>query len=157
MPFIAGDVWSLFLTGNFGTGKSCFASAMFYWRMAHFVDPGATSCVLRGMWRDCDTLFTRTMKNFDHWNAISDQMQRTEFLVLDDLGSTRITPYVHDCLMEILMARHRNSKKTILTTNMTLPELAEQLDGRIESRLKEGVIIETGSTDLRNSHTERNE
>ncbi len=132
--------WSLLLTGGVGTGKSCFATAIFQF---------AAQAGIRGLWHNFSQLSTKTMMDFARWPGIKSQMERWKFLVIDDMAATRMTPWVLDQFEAVILERKRNNLPTVITTNLTQYDIEKQIDPRISSRLKGGVILNTGSKDFR--------
>jgi DNA replication protein DnaC len=65
--------------------------------------------------------------------------QRAKLLILDDIGAGYVKEesqrWYEDILWRIL--NERNDKKTLVTTNLTPPELQARIGGRAWSRLKE--------------------
>jgi DNA replication protein DnaC len=68
---------------------------------------------------------------------IIDAIVDVDLLVLDDLGAEAPTGWVHDRLYQIVNRRYEESHPTIITTNLSLDELGEQVGQRITSRLCE--------------------
>ena len=132
--------WSLLLTGGVGTGKSCFATAIFQF---------AAQAGIRGLWHDFSKLSTQAMMDFGRWPGIKSQMERWPFLVVDDMAATRMTPWVLDQFEAVILERKRNNLPTLITTNLTESDIEKQIDPRISSRLRGGVILNTGNKDLR--------
>ena len=132
--------WSLLLTGGVGTGKSCFATAIFQF---------AAQAGIRGLWHDFSKLSTQAMMDFARWPGIKSQMERWPFLVVDDVASTRMTPWILEQFEAIILARKRNNLPTIITTNLTVSDIGSQIDPRISSRLVDGVVLQAGKNDLR--------
>jgi len=56
-------------------------------------------------------------------------------VVLDDLGGTRVTPMVRDALTLIVDRCERRGQPLVVTTNLTVAEIGEQIDERLASRL----------------------
>ena len=56
-------------------------------------------------------------------------------LVLDDIAIERPTGFVLEAIQSIVDTRFRHKMKMIITSNLSLEELAEKLDDRIASRL----------------------
>ena len=56
-------------------------------------------------------------------------------LVLDDLGVEKTSEWSMQTLYTLVDRRYRDEMKTIITSNMTLDELAERVDDRIASRI----------------------
>jgi len=78
---------------------------------------------------------------------------KTPLLILDDVGSEKISDWTRMCLYQLVDTRYREVLQTIVTTNLNLRELSEQLDDRIVSRFHEmGMIIELDGKDFR-THT----
>ena len=72
-----------------------------------------------------------------------------EVLVLDDLGAEKESEFVIVTLYLIIDRRNRYGRKTIITTNLSLPEIEEKLGARIASRLSEMKIIKINMPDYR--------
>jgi hypothetical protein len=71
-------------------------------------------------------------------------------LVLDDLGAEKSTEWSINILYIIIDRRYRDEKKTIITSNLSLDELADKLDDRIASRIA-GMctVVPMGGADRR--------
>lgn len=85
-------------------------------------------------------------------NEIMDIVKTTEFLVLDDLGTEKVTDWVREQFYMIINARYENMLQTVITTNCTFKELEaeDKLGKRIVSRIIEmtdGVLF--GGQDYR--------
>jgi DNA replication protein DnaC len=129
----AGDLWSLFLAGSPGTRKSSVAAAICYAAGAgYFATPEKSIAMIREF---CDW-----------WIA---QAKTCPLIVFDDLGSYRATPHVHDTLLSILANRYDNFRKTIVTSNASLKDIAHWLDPRLADRLREGLVLESGTVSRR--------
>ena len=59
----------------------------------------------------------------------------TVILMLDDLGTEKPSEWVLQTLYLIIDRRYRNMKKTIISSNYTLDQIARRLDDRISSRI----------------------
>lgn len=71
------------------------------------------------------------------------------FLVLDDLGSEKLSEWSRSILSALINKRHIECKQTIVTTNLTHEQLAKY-DDRIASRLCEmGEVYDLGEKDWR--------
>jgi len=71
------------------------------------------------------------------------------FLVLDDLGAGSFSDYERRILLDLLNRRGTERRKTIVTSNLELAELEENLDERIASRLSAFDRIRTTGKDRR--------
>lgn len=58
-----------------------------------------------------------------------------EVLMLDDLGAEKPTEWVLQTMYLIIDRRYRNMKKTIVSSNYDLSQIAKRLDDRISSRI----------------------
>ena len=131
----ASNLWSLYLTGVVGTRKSSFAAAILHGAgRGYFATPEKTVEKIRG---------------FCKWWI--DQAKTCSLLVVDDLGSYRATPHVHDTLLAILATRYDNFRKTIITSNASLDEIEQWLDARLADRLREGLAMFSGKASKRES------
>ena len=144
-PFLRGENWSVYLTGAVGTGKTCLAAAILRHArqcgLAHFaggygafVDPAA---------------FARWSRDFETGQRHVDAWHNHDCLLIDDIGSLRSTPHLTEQFLMLFSTRYNRRRPTIVTSNLTLPQLGQALDARIASRLQEGIIIDLGDTDLR--------
>lgn len=59
----------------------------------------------------------------------------TPLLILDDLGAEKTSEWVRQILYQIVDSRWIDDKLIVITSNLTLRELAERFDDRISSRI----------------------
>lgn len=72
------------------------------------------------------------------------------FLVIDDVGSEKVSDWSRQMFYTLIDRRYRDMKQTIITSNLSLGELAKQIDARISSRILEmGIAIELKGKDKR--------
>lgn len=141
----------LLLYGNVGCGKSfaaaCIANAL--------IDRG-TPCMMTNFSR----IINRLQESFDGRQKYIDNLSRFDLLVIDDMAVERNTEYVWENVMNIVDSRYRSGLPLIVTTNLTIGELANPSDirrQRVYSRLKEMCVpIEVTGADRRTSKMERN-
>lgn len=141
----------LLLCGNVGCGKSftaaCIANAL--------IDTG-TPCMMTNFTR----IINRLQESFAGRQKYIDNLSRFDLLVLDDMAAERNTEYVWEQVMTIIDARYRSGLPVIVTTNLTIGELADPADirrQRVYSRLKEMCVpIEVAGADRRTRKMERN-
>ncbi len=140
-----GEIWSLYLHGSVGTGKTYFAE-LFY---REWITPGNLGYFV------APDVLVRHIRDLETWSDYQEYWGRHQYcgkstlLVLDDVGSHRSTPHLTEQLTMLLLRRHRENSRTIITTNLSVEEFAAAVDPRIASRLQEGEIINTGTKDLR--------
>lgn len=141
----------LLLYGSVGCGKSftaaCIANAL--------IDTG-TPCMMTNFTR----IINRLQESFAGRQKYIDNLSRFDLLVLDDMAAERNTEYVWEQVMTIIDARYRSGLPVIVTTNLTIGELADPADirrQRVYSRLKEMCVpIEVIGADRRTCKMERN-
>jgi DNA replication protein DnaC len=80
---------------------------------------------------------------------IIDRYSRLPFLVLDDLGAEKTTEWSITTLYLIIDRRYRNMRPTIITTNLSLEQIAVALSERISSRLASGKVLLLTGQDYR--------
>ena len=141
----------LLLYGNVGCGKSfaaaCIANAL--------IDRG-TPCMMTNFSR----IINRLQESFDGRQKYIDNLSRFDLLVIDDMAVERNSEYVWENIMNIVDSRYRSGLPLIVTTNLTIGELADPSDirrQRVYSRLKEMCVpIEVTGADRRTRKMERN-
>lgn len=141
----------LLLYGTVGCGKSfaaaCIANAL--------IDRG-TPCMMTNFSR----IINRLQESFDGRQKYIDNLSRFDLLVIDDMAVERNSEYVWENIMNIVDSRYRSGLPLIVTTNLTIGELADPSDirrQRVYSRLKEMCVpIEVTGADRRTSKMERN-
>lgn len=103
----------LLVFGPVGVGKSFFAS-----------------CILNEVLKQrvpiCATSFGRILNvlaSTPDKQAVLDRLKRFKLLLLDDLGSERVTEYATEQVFSVIDARNRAKLPTIFTTNLSLREM----------------------------------
>ena len=66
-----------------------------------------------------------------------DRLAQVDLLHIDDVGAEKTSPWVLEQLYAIVNARYEDERAILITTNLSLDELAEQITPRTVSRLKE--------------------
>jgi len=143
---------SVLLTGNTGCGKTHLAVAM----MAEFLKSrlDALFVTLPDLLLEIRSTFsersTTTEKSLVEWFSTK------QFLVLDDLGAEKPSEFTVATLYLILDRRIRQERQTIITTNLTIGEIAEYSSARIASRISEMETIKVNMPDYRKMRHEGN-
>ena len=141
----------LLLYGNVGCGKS-FAAAC----IANALIDNGTPCLMTNFTR----IINRLQESFDGRQKYIDNLSKFDLLVIDDMAVERNTEYVWEQVMTIIDARYRSGLPVVVTTNLTIGELADPADirrQRVYSRLKEMCVpIEVTGADRRTRKMERN-
>lgn len=141
----------LLLYGSVGCGKS-FAAAC----IANALIDNGTPCMMTNFAR----IINRLQESFAGRQKYIDNLSRFDLLVIDDMAAERNTEYVWEQVMTIIDARYRSGLPVVVTTNLTIGELADPADirrQRVYSRLKEMCLpIEVTGADRRTRKMERN-
>jgi DNA replication protein DnaC len=123
----------LLLIGTVGSGKTHIAVAI----LREVIERGFT-----GRYWNIVDLLDELRASYDPsspaaaWE-IMEEIEGADLLVLDDLGAEAPTGWVHDRLYQIINRRYEDNRPTIVTTNLELRDLADQIGSRITSRLCE--------------------
>jgi chromosomal replication initiation ATPase DnaA len=72
-----------------------------------------------------------------------------ELLVLDDLGVGLATDWTADTLYRLVDERWTRRRATMVTTNLTPPQLEKEFDARIVSRIASGDVVVLEGSDHR--------
>lgn len=129
---VCADNIGLLLHGDTDGGKTfwaaCIANAM--------IDNGMSAMITT------IPALTRAMQeNFEENKVhVLNQISNVRFLILDDVGFERRTPYASEKLYEIINARYLAKRPLIVTTNLTLDEIKNPDDmdyKRVFSRIVE--------------------
>ena len=151
--FKSGEVFNLWLVGSPGVGKSHLAMSIL--RNLNEVEEKDKSCLFISV----DERFRNIRKNFRNKDSIFTESyfiglcSKVDYLVLDDLGaetgSTNTMKTASDFTLRVLygIANARQSKSTIITTNLSTEVLTNMYDAKLVSRLlKNHTLIKFSST-----------
>jgi DNA replication protein DnaC len=127
------DGTGLFLIGPSGTGKTTLIS-----RVAR----DAINSGITVVWYSTPHLLNTIRNTFNpsqphHLNYLEmlDTLNNVEVLVLDDIGAERTTDWALEQFYNILNARYEEEKVVLMTSNLGLNELQDQIGSRCASRI----------------------
>lgn len=129
--------YGVFLYGSTGVGKTVTAAALTLYvaKMRHITRKGPIDYLFVSV----PEMLSKLKSLFEHKDAYSVYLQElcsVDWLVLDDLGVQKTSPWEFETLYYILNKRDSDLKQTTFTSNKTPAELAAQWeDQRIVSRI----------------------
>jgi DNA replication protein DnaC len=146
---------SLLLVGPEGTLKSSLAAAAYLHRVQH-------GMVRTAMWVSAPDLLEEIRQGYDLERGVAvaslvvDRARMCDLLVLDDLGAVNVTeknaPWVQEQFYRVLDHRSGQRLATIMTSNLSVEQLKDQLNRALVSRIVgmcRGRIGFTTSADVR--------
>ena len=121
----------LLLTGPTGTGKTWLGAAI----VRALVERGKTVAFRCGadFYADLRATFNSSPDVTEH--TVLSQFAEVEFLFFDDVGSGSLSDYERRSTLHVLDRRLNHLRPTIVTTNLSLEQVAQGMDERIASRL----------------------
>ena len=137
----------LFITGAIGSGKTCFLCVLAkelvkQGKEIHFVNVSELLFEIK-------STFDKEHKILNDYGLIS-KYANMELLILDDLGSEKMSEYVRQSLYVLVNKRYLNELITFFTSNLSLEEVALKIDERIASRIVDMcTVLNFGEKDLR--------
>ncbi len=133
----------LLLFGPTGTGKTWTAAAL----TRLLIEAGQLV-----LWRSAADFYRDLRETYDKNQSETSLLEAytsAPVLVLDDLGAGSGSDFERRCAVELIERRLNRLLPTVVTTNLTLAELAGRLDDRLASRLSAFVRLEFAGPDLR--------
>lgn len=124
----SGEHANLFLTGGIGTGKTHLAASI-----AHYVAEQGIAVKFGNV----TDIFQAVRKSFSTNEDALTEIKTVPVLILDDLGKEMNTEWVKETVYSVINYRYEHLLSTIITTNMTMKELANKFGDATISRLKE--------------------
>ncbi len=120
----------LILIGGVGTGKTHLASAI-----VHELARQDVFALFIFVPDFLDEIRAMYDENYDEEEDKFELVKNARVLVLDDLGTERITDWAREKITQLINHRYNNALATIVTTNLTLDELKNRIGERAYSRL----------------------
>lgn len=138
--FIAGfqtNYQNLLFYGNVGTGKTFLSCCIAKELMEQGIS--VTYCSAEKLFRDLVDL--RFQEDKDSYFSFMEDIFERDLLIIDDLGTERITDRAKSDLFTCLNNRHIAGKSTIISTNLSLSDLREYYSDRIFSRISSNYTL----------------
>ena len=143
--FLKGD--SIFLHGSPGIGKTHIAAALIREKIladneAHYTYPDKSVRVYMPSYPVMITIPDLLLEIRECFNggqesesSIIERYSAKKCLILDDMGAEKTSEWSIQTLYSIIDHRYRDEKQTLITSNLTLDEIAEKVGDRIASRI----------------------
>lgn len=132
----------LLLFGPVGVGKTFFAFAILRALLEAGHDAVAVNAA--NFYRELRSAFNSDNESEEQ---IFGKYVTVPWLVFDDAGAGALTDFERRYLLDLL--DQRASRRTIITSNLTIEEFGKRLDERIGSRLSEFMLFHCGGADRR--------
>jgi len=138
--------WLVFM-GSYGSGKTHLAAAIANYR-ARLGDPPLFIMV--------PDLLDHLRATFSPNSSVAfdrrfDEIRTAPLLILDDLGTQSMTPWVREKLYQLFNYRYNAELPTVITTSDSMDEM----DARIRSRLLDGKLCTVYALNVPSYHGNR--
>lgn len=138
---------NLYLHGPAGEGKTGLAASLGLALVGLADDSRRVPTVRFFVGRDWLDVVRRASLGDDRGDEIEDAARGADVLILDDLGTERVTPFARERLLSLIDHRYRFELPTVVTSNISPGELVAEFEKegaevgtRIASRLVEDAI-----------------
>ncbi len=141
--FILGtNTKGLYLSGTVGIGKTHLASAVWNELWKYIIQDNYSEAETKIRFTSFTDILLEIRASYDNKNIqeidIIDSYITPTYLIIDDIGSEKISPFTISTLYNIIDNRYREAKhKVFITSNINLQQLAEITNERIASRIAE--------------------
>lgn len=147
LDFILESNKSFLLTGNVGAGKTRYLLEVI---LAYVVRqemrrlwldgiPEVKQATVQKHFLTVTDVLRKIKESFDHGGSdrILDHLINTPILFLDDLGAEKASEWVKEQLYNVINERYNWCRPVLITTNLSIQEIAQNYGDRMASRLVE--------------------
>jgi DNA replication protein DnaC len=134
-----------FLYGTVGSGKTWKAVAIMREMILRQSRPYKVDTMVRGIYDawfyPVTSLLLKIKESFrdgakETEGDIIDRISSHELVILDDMGTEKISDWTLQVMRTIIDTRSRENRMTIITSNFSLMDISDNMDDRIASRIK---------------------
>jgi len=122
---------NLFIFGGTGAGKTVFSCCV----AKHLIRKGESVEYISFPKFIMRLQSSFNDKDLNPYDIANQTASNRGCLIIDDLGAEKLTDYVRQIMYFIINEREQQDLQTVITSNFSLPELSEQIDPRISSRI----------------------
>lgn len=127
---------SIFITGDCGLGKTYLSACI-----ARTVVAAGYSVVYESAFSVAKAMEDERFSHDDELREDIDRLYKCDLLIIDDLGTEMTTSYTVACFYDLINRRLTESKKTIISSNLTTGEIRLRYNPQIASRIDEEYKI----------------
>lgn len=132
------EIKNLFLTGKTGTGKTFLSSCI----AKSFLDNGYSVLYLSATSLSDALDKAKFRKEDDDFNEeYLEFIETCDLLIIDDLGTEYSFAYPQSKIFDILEKRVIKNKRTVISTNLSVGEIAEKYSPRLSSRIMQDYTL----------------
>ncbi len=144
---VLGCAGNVLLTGGCGAGKTHLSAAILRQAICEGFKGTALFTTAPELLLGIREAFS--VKTEVNEREVIDKYSGVDLLVLDDFGAEKQSAWAVTTLYLIIDRRLRDMKPTIVTTNLSLEDIATVISRRLASRLSDGRVIELKLPDYR--------
>ena len=138
--------WGAKKTGqNIGNGKTYFCAALWNFLKEHNANVRAFNE------NDYYSAVKEVISRGWDYNEHAKRLCEIKWLIIDDLGSSKITDFTKECIYTLVDTRLNNNLPTLITSNLTLDDIKEIYTPRVHSRITaiKNTVVLTNEEDRR--------
>lgn len=126
---------NLLLTGTTGLGKT-FLSACIARTVSEHGHSVVYDTAVNIMARFEEQKFSRDLEDTREARGETRRYLNCDLLILDDLGSEMVTPFVQSALYTLINTRLMSNRRTVISSNLSMDEVRRRYSPQISSRLE---------------------
>lgn len=145
---------NLFLYGPAGLGKTFLACSI-----AKEVSERGFAVLYQTAYKLMGFLEDYKFGRLDHtaYEVLRDAVYDCDLLIMDDFGTEFVTGYTQSVFFDVLNTRLAAKKSTIISSNLTIPAIANIYTERVSSRIVgEFTLLQFAGEDIRRQKQEKN-